>query len=1204
MSENRELEAFLDQAGQREKEYDWIAAAGFYESSLNVALGFDQLPKAGELYEKIGSCYRRAATQADNTGSFTECMTSAIEAYGNATGLYKEIKGKEVKAYRCSALAYYSKYWLAPTSIEKKELLDKHHELKTRVFYLYKKAHDWVELGKAYNELMMCLCESDSDRATLEWNWSTREKTIVESLGYGEKAIVTFSELGGNYELAKAYALTGKLYETARHVCELEEKKKEFGKKSLSYLQRALELCRRVSDYHLFSLLNIWLGISTADWAGDLEGSLTFFAEAMKKAIKIRDRYLAGHAAHCLAYVAHWMSMLEQDPDKRKRGFRKAIEYEAEALTNFKASSFVPISFWILPESYSALAKDEVNLKAKRDLLEKAVKVGREGLKYALGSGFFPRPDWGIYHGVSKALNYLSTVKTQINEKKQLCEEALNYREESVRIVEQATPFDHWNKGVFRNYYALVNAELATIETDKLRKQHLLEKAVQSMEKSLESCFKSLKISPNPSLYVTVGNYHENHGDVLDQLYLLTSNPENLRKAIKTYKGAIKAYDKVGWHGHVAQINWRIGTLYDKIGKYLEAAKSFQASSEKYKLAANKIVPLRDFFLSYATYLQSRSIVEKARHSHIREEYSQSKAYYEKASNLCKTLKSWSYLAPNYLAWAHLEHGEDLSRKEMSREALQAFQQAVKLFTEAKEHLEATIPEIESDEEKEKALALGKASKARREYCQGRIHLEEARIHDKESRTLLSAQKYSLATKVFQKVVEALEDETERKELYLTICFCQAWNMMKLAEQKVTPELFSESSKLFLKAKEYSTKEKTSLLAMGNSALCKALEAGTRFEATGDLNLYSIAKRNMESAAYYYLKSGFEKASTWVNANQALLDAYVYMSNAEAETVHEEKTRQYQFAEKYLERSARLFHKAGYMGKRDEVAKILAKVREKHEFVLSLGEVLKPPALTSNTTTFSIPTSVQEEAIGLERFAHANIQARLSAPVEVRLEEDIEVRLDLANVTKELGLLVRIDQLIPESWKVTKIPTPYVVEGKSLNAKGKQLAPQEVESIQFSAQATRIGIFQLCPEVMYVDELGKFKRFKCDAANVTILPPAGFQFKTDNARKVFSYLTKAFVEDYMKRRLTLEQSGWRTFVQIKENAKVPKSSMYGTGKRRGHAISELERRGLVDTRIFLGERGRGGRITKTRVFYEKETIKRHVDQHIMKIKEK
>ncbi len=90
----------------------------------------------------------------------------------------------------------------------------------------------------------------------------------------------------------------------------------------------------------------------------------------------------------------------------------------------------------------------------------------------------------------------------------------------------------------------------------------------------------------------------------------------------------------------------------------------------------------------------------------------------------------------------------------------------------------------------------------------------------------------------------------------------------------------------------------------------------------------------------------------------------------------------------------------------------------------------------------------------------------------------------------------------------------------------------------------------------------------------------------------------------MKRRLALEKSGWRTFVQIKENAKVPKSSIYGTIKRRGYAISELERRGLVETRIFPGERGRGGRINKARISYEKETIKRYVDEQVMKIKEK
>ena len=627
MSKSQKPGAILDEARQREKEYDWIAAATFYKKRLDVALEFTELLKAGELYQKIGFCYRRAAMQASDKGSFTECMASAIEAYSKAAGLYEELEGKQAEACLCLAKGYYVKYWLAPTSIEKQKLLKKYHELKTKVFNLYEKTHDQVGLGKAYNELLMCLCESDSDRATLEWDWSKRNKMIMESLMYGEKAIIAFSEFGEGYELAKAYALTGKIYETARHICELEDTKKEFGQKGLSYLQKAVEFCREVNDEYLLSLLNVWLGISTADWAGNLEESLKCFEEAAHQAAKIRDCYLIGQTAHCLAYVTHWMSMLEQDPDKRKQGFKNAIKYEEEALRNFRASSFVPISFWILPESYSVLAQEEINLETKIDFLEKAVKAGREGLTYAERSGYFPRPDWGVYHGLSKALYYLSTVKPETDEKKRLCEEALKYREESVRIVEQATPFDHWNRGVLRNYLALINAELATTEVDKVKKQNYLDKAVQSMETCLESCLKRLKISPKPSLYVTVGNYHENYAKILNQLYLLTGDPENLRKAIKIYEGAIEAYDKVSWHSFIAEINWRIASLWNKLDKYLEAAENFQKASENYRLSADEIVPLKDFYLSCASYMQAWSIIEKAKYLSLIHIYEPTRPY-------------------------------------------------------------------------------------------------------------------------------------------------------------------------------------------------------------------------------------------------------------------------------------------------------------------------------------------------------------------------------------------------------------------------------------------------------------------------------------------------------------------------------------------------------------------------------------------------
>ena len=67
-----------------------------------------------------------------------------------------------------------------------------------------------------------------------------------------------------------------------------------------------------------------------------------------------------------------------------------------------------------------------------------------------------------------------------------------------------------------------------------------------------------------------------------------------------------------------------------------------------------------------------------------------------------------------------------------------------------------------------------------------------------------------------------------------------------------------------------------------------------------------------------------------------------------------------------------------------------------------------------------------------------------------------------------------------------------------------------------------------------------------------------------------------------------------------KQGRVPKASVYRTNGGMGSAISELEKRGLLEIRVFPGERGRGGRILKMRVAYDKEVIKRYVDRLVMK----
>ena len=113
-----------------------------------------------------------------------------------------------------------------------------------------------------------------------------------------------------------------------------------------------------------------------------------------------------------------------------------------------------------------------------------------------------------------------------------------------------------------------------------------------------------------------------------------------------------------------------------------------------------------------------------------------------------------------------------------------------------------------------------------------------------------------------------------------------------------------------------------------------------------------------------------------------------------------------------------------------------------------------------------------------------------------------------------------------------------------------------------------------------------------------------FEFSSEAAQKAFSYFIDAFINDYMRQKLSLEKSGWRTLMDTVKHGGVPKSSVYSAHGGMGSAISELEKRGLVEVRVFPGERGRGGKIFKIRPAYEKETIKRYIDRLVMKIKEK
>ena len=70
-------------------------------------------------------------------------------------------------------------------------------------------------------------------------------------------------------------------------------------------------------------------------------------------------------------------------------------------------------------------------------------------------------------------------------------------------------------------------------------------------------------------------------------------------------------------------------------------------------------------------------------------------------------------------------------------------------------------------------------------------------------------------------------------------------------------------------------------------------------------------------------------------------------------------------------------------------------------------------------------------------------------------------------------------------------------------------------------------------------------------------------------------------------------------MDIVETLQIPKAQIYGDaryGHTFGRSLEDLVKRGLVEYRIVPGVRGRGGNVMKVRVAYDKEPVKKLVNE--------
>jgi hypothetical protein len=1083
MSEASSVEEILGKAKEEEGRYEWLKAADCYQKALTTVAETDFLGK-GQILEDLAYVVYKAAFQAEGSIEFKAGVAKALVHYEEARGIYQgsfDVR-KMPRICRCNAMIAFAGYWLATTAAERRRSIEECWALTKQALESFTPGEKW-EFGKTFtqlslsNYLLSFFLDADG--------YDSCRNAINEGIRYGEQAIAFLSQLGDQFHLAKAYAQTAIYKEIFGMNSPPPADRERLEQEALSYGSKAKQLSEEAALLECYYLLGIDL---------DSDRITADAAKSLDYARKAKDKFAIGGAFTSLSMNALYKSTTVQDSDKRAELLTNALDYATNARNEFAKLAWISIvyvsDFWVdalYIRYFLLLASDETDLPKRRDLLQKAADSAPEAFKLAEESGTLMASMY-VHTQLSRVYFSLANTQTDSEQKKKMLEQALQHLSESTRMLERCGPFLDFTMGVRHSLLADIKWQIANLTADLEDRKNLLREAIRLKQDALNLMSKDLSgiYSESKLYYPSYGSHQFEYAEMLNSFFKLTGEKDLSEKAVEAYGQAAETFRGLAFVSRSAECWWRIAQAYDVQGEFSKAAESFAAASEEFKEAATSIPKLKDLYGELSVYMEAWKEIEQGKHGHKRQEYCLAQNHFEKAADLHKSSKHWCYLTQNYAAWARMENAEEQSRKGLEEEAHEGFQLSSDLFGEANREIRAHLGKIEDADERQLATSMLKATESRRLYCKARIAIEEAKVLDKTGEHDLSARQYGLAAKMFSKLTEELESETDKGECQFTACLSMAWQKMAEAEAEESPQHYEEASRLFEKAKDFGQSEKTRALVLGHSHFCKALEAGRRFVDTRDMAEYAKAVQQLESATSYYLKAGLQSASEYTKATRLVFDAFVHMGNAALEVDPEKRTRLYMVSEKALEASADSYMKAGDHSRREQALKLLEKAREQRELAISLAEVLRAPIVAS-TTSFPAPTPTSEKAVGLERFEHAEVNANLIlSRRELRIGESVDLEIELANPGKGQALLTQIEEAFPESFDLTTKLESYRVEGHNINMKGRRLDPLKTEEVKFSVKPKHKGSFTVRPRILYLDENGKAKSHQPEPLTITV----------------------------------------------------------------------------------------------------------------------
>jgi hypothetical protein len=1182
------LVVLLEIPEKLEREFLWLRAAAEYQK-LHLPTTTRNGEIRGEVLERIGYATFRAAMQSNDKMEFRERIRQAITEYKRAVSFYREFKLKrEPFLFRSKAMEAYLRYWLADKSSAKRRSIDKSWRLARGALRGFKKTGNGLEFAKTYDQLSVTAAISFN----LDWDFRVRRQKLRDAIDYGRLATRMIPHEQDKELLAKMYTQTALFIDASGDEICTPEEFEPYHREALEYWKKAKELDENIALETARPPPGFYRILDYSESAQVWEAALVI-------ARRRRDNFAIGWSLDALSNVAFWKAQGAEDSRQRVRLAKESLGLAEAAAEKFAVIGFTTPNFGVLwasspyAEHFLQLSWFEADSKRIRNLVRKSLSEVPELLRLTRLSMYPMALQYG-YHLASKVKSAAAMGETNRRRKRDLIQQALRERVRSGQIVHAVRPKSYWDQAVNLRATADMRADLAALESDA-KARALLREAVKEKERGLRLRVKyveSIAKGDGHPLFGTVSLTYAEYGDLLTRLYRLDHDLRYLRDAAKAYGEAIRWCKRHTRVSPLAEYYWKAALTYDGLQAYSGASDNFQLAAQTYETTSVKVPDLNWFYLEYANYLKAWSMIEQARSYHRQMRYDKAGEHYEQSANLHRLTKRWNFLSPHYFALAKLELAEHSSKIGQSSRAVLEFEEATRLFKESAVSLRDQLASLEQPDQRarigtpdERAMLESLVEPLQGEYCNARMLIEEARVAESQGDQNTSSEKFRVAAEKLEGIATASRSEAERREVLFIASLSKAWSLMAKARTEGTRGTLQAACNIFTGLQKIGPDENARTLAAGHAHFCKAIMASNMFADSFELDNYDTAAKHFTIATNHFLTSGFAISSEQARACKLLLDAHAQIALGGRDPNPDSKAARYNQARTLLREAADAFEKAQQSSRREEVLRLLRKVEEEWTLSSHLAEISRVVTFTSVNAI--LPTSAHdgEKPIGLARLDRADVEAKLTTTSKrSHLGVDLELEIEVANIGNQTVRLERIDGLTPSGVELVQAPEASKLVNGALVLKDGKLDSSKLERFRIVLRPHEGETVLVEPRIHFFDEKGGSLHH-------------GLSPKILLTSPILDFLLKAYLDDHGGKMLAPSHSGWRTYMEIVNALKIPRSHLYGEpryGHRHGKPLETLLGSGLVDLRIFPGERGRGGKIAKVRVANDHPAVKEYL----------